>query len=441
MRIIERTNRTINLSGIDDHTVRNLTIVTAGGVVRTQKGNVVLVVHQTADMTRDSKTILSCGQMEDFGCTVNEKPKRISGRTPFIKTIEGYSIPISIRDGLPYIRMRPFRDNDWDSLPHVSITSPASWEPSIMDAKVKDKWYQEQEEVLEGVAASPFDEFGNLKDDPEDDGDENFEDQNHQAIDRGTVRAHFSSLITEEIGGGYIICEADGHIYDIDYDSDEHGEYYGSNKTITCFPTRRSTRSSTKRATEKSIKKAPLKSKPRPKPKATRTSRKEPRKGEDSETEAPDLLERKGTSSDSSDDGRPDSSSEDEVRTDCNNPARTMNVPGYLARPTKRNIERYTRYFPGSSIDAIKKTFKATTQLGTRGAVKGMTLRNRIIAPNPILNIPRRNEDVATDTIYGKVPAVDCGVTAAQYFIGRRSQFRAITPLGTSYNHPSWNLG
>ena len=72
MRVIERTDRTINLSGIDDHSVRNLTIVSAGGVVRTQKGNVVMVVHQTADMTRDSKTILSCGQMEDYGCTVNE---------------------------------------------------------------------------------------------------------------------------------------------------------------------------------------------------------------------------------------------------------------------------------------------------------------------------------------------------------------------------------
>ena len=33
--------------------------------------------------------------------------------------------------------------------------------------------------------ASPFDELGNLKDDPEDDGDEDFEDWNHQAIDRG----------------------------------------------------------------------------------------------------------------------------------------------------------------------------------------------------------------------------------------------------------------
>ena len=45
MRVIERTIRTINLSGIDDHTVRNLTIVTAGGVVRTHKGDVILVVH------------------------------------------------------------------------------------------------------------------------------------------------------------------------------------------------------------------------------------------------------------------------------------------------------------------------------------------------------------------------------------------------------------
>ena len=37
MKVIETTDRTIDLSGIDDHTVRNLAIVTAGGVVRTNK--------------------------------------------------------------------------------------------------------------------------------------------------------------------------------------------------------------------------------------------------------------------------------------------------------------------------------------------------------------------------------------------------------------------
>ena len=58
MTVIETTLRTIDLSGIDDHTVRNLAIVTAGGVVKTDKGDVIVIVNQAADMTKDSRTIL-----------------------------------------------------------------------------------------------------------------------------------------------------------------------------------------------------------------------------------------------------------------------------------------------------------------------------------------------------------------------------------------------
>jgi hypothetical protein len=66
MRVIETTMRTIDLSGIDDHTVRNLAIVTAGGVVRTDQGEIIVIIHQAADMTTDARTILSAGQLESF---------------------------------------------------------------------------------------------------------------------------------------------------------------------------------------------------------------------------------------------------------------------------------------------------------------------------------------------------------------------------------------
>ena len=41
MRIIAKLDKTIDLSGIDDHTVSNLRLVTAGGVVRTQLGDIL----------------------------------------------------------------------------------------------------------------------------------------------------------------------------------------------------------------------------------------------------------------------------------------------------------------------------------------------------------------------------------------------------------------
>ena len=37
----------------------------------------------------------------------------------------------------------------------------------------------------------------------------------------------------------------------------------------------------------------------------------------------------------------------------------------------------------------------------------------------PAFNIPRRSEEVATDTIFSDTPAIDSGVTMAQTFVGK----------------------
>jgi hypothetical protein len=84
--------------------------------------------------------------------------------------------------------------------------------------------------------------------------------------------------------------------------------------------------------------------------------------------------------------------------SDYNNPAKELRtVSPELEPPGKCNLARHAMYLPGSNLSTIKRTFKATTQLGTCGAVQGINLRNRILSPNPVLNIPRHNEDVATD--------------------------------------------
>ena len=52
------------------------------------------------------------------------------------------------------------------------------------------------------------------------------------------------------------------------------------------------------------------------------------------------------------------------------------------------------------------------------------------MAPNPVLNIPCRNEDVATDTIYSNTPAIDDGYTAAQFFMGTTSKLCSARGCG-----------
>jgi hypothetical protein len=208
MRVIARTDRSIDLSGIDDHIVRNLTLVTAGVVVATPQGDIVLIVHQIADMTSDSHTILSAGQLEAFGCKVFEKSPHITQSTPYLVTPGGYRIPMSIRKGLPYIRMRPFGEKDWNDLPHVAITSPAEWNPAVLDADVSPRWYQEQPSNLmpfHNSLLTPSGHSGELKDNPEASDDDSFLDRRHQAVDRGRITAYLTHLIRGELEDGYVL--------------------------------------------------------------------------------------------------------------------------------------------------------------------------------------------------------------------------------------------
>ena len=47
----------------------------------------------------------------------------------------------------------------------------------------------------------------------------------------------------------------------------------------------------------------------------------------------------------------------------------------------------------------------------------------------PAFNIPRRSEEVATDTIFSDTPAIDSGVTMAQIFVGKRTLVTDVYPL------------
>ena len=48
-------------------------------------------------------------------------------------TREGYIIPLQVKDGLCYMKMRPPTDEELSSLPHVIMTSDDEWDPSAVD--------------------------------------------------------------------------------------------------------------------------------------------------------------------------------------------------------------------------------------------------------------------------------------------------------------------
>ena len=132
MRVIHKTHGKINIQGIDNHEVTGLDVVTASTLLNTSRGKVIGIFNEYAYLGKGS-SIHSSGQLEWFKTNVDEKSVKVGG-TQLITTLDGYSVPVLIKDGLAYATSlgRP-TDQDMDTYPHVFFTSPDEWDPSVLD--------------------------------------------------------------------------------------------------------------------------------------------------------------------------------------------------------------------------------------------------------------------------------------------------------------------
>ena len=132
MRVIHKTHRKINIQGIDNYEVTGLDVVTAATLLNTSQGKVIGIFNEYAYFGKGS-SIHSSGQLEWFKTNVDEKSVKVGG-TQLITTLDGYSVPLLIKDGLAYATSlgRP-TDQDMDTYPHVFFTSPDEWDPSVLD--------------------------------------------------------------------------------------------------------------------------------------------------------------------------------------------------------------------------------------------------------------------------------------------------------------------
>ena len=101
-----------------------------------------------------------------------------------------------------------------------------------------------------------------------------------------------------------------------------------------------------------------------------------------------------------------------------------------IQKPSEKDYESYRKYFLFSPLEVIRKTFAATTQYARSGWITGY-IYNTHRAPFPALNVARRHEPVATDTIYSDTPAVDDGSTCAQFFTGLDTKFCDVYGMKT----------
>jgi hypothetical protein len=89
--IIFKTNCTMDIHGIDNHQVMDINISTVGGVVQSQKGPIIVIMHQYALLNKGHLIHSPC-QFESYEVTVDD--------TQHIQTPDGYIIPLAIKDGL-----------------------------------------------------------------------------------------------------------------------------------------------------------------------------------------------------------------------------------------------------------------------------------------------------------------------------------------------------
>ena len=96
-------------------------------------------------------------------------------------------------------------------------------------------------------------------------------------------------------------------------------------------------------------------------------------------------------------------------------------------KPEATDYDKYRLYFGWANTDTIRDTFKHTTQW--EDSTEAFPMSRHLKSRNPALNVPRRHEAVATDTVYSDSPAVDSGVKQAQLFVGKESLVSDIYPM------------
>ena len=129
MRGIHRTYRKIKIQDIDNHEVADLDVVTAATLLNTTQGKVTGIFNEYAYLWKGS-SIHSSGQLEWLQTHVHETSVKVGG-TQLITTLDEYSVPLLIKDGLAYpTSLGKSTDQDMDTYPHVFITSPDEWDPS-----------------------------------------------------------------------------------------------------------------------------------------------------------------------------------------------------------------------------------------------------------------------------------------------------------------------
>ena len=113
-------------------------------------------------------------------------------------------------------------------------------------------------------------------------------------------------------------------------------------------------------------------------------------------------------------------------------PTSTFRANQHVVRSNQHVVNNetpdYEKFRPYFGCDPVQKTMEQSTQWGV-SIPNTFPMKKHLKSRNPALNIPRRHESVATDTVFSDTPAVDSGVKQAQVFVGRDTLVTDAYPM------------
>lgn len=130
----------------------------------TQCGEVIGIFHQYAYTGKEKSIHLSL-QLQAFKNDVNDKFIIVNCGLQCIIISNSNVIPLNIKSGLAYLTMGLFTDKEWDTMPHVIMTTDTDQEPSILDNDLDDneEWSDAVPDLFDDPSSNHFDEFGDYR--------------------------------------------------------------------------------------------------------------------------------------------------------------------------------------------------------------------------------------------------------------------------------------
>ena len=107
-----------------------------------------------------------------------------------------------------------------------------------------------------------------------------------------------------------------------------------------------------------------------------------------------------------------------------------LSVPAAQVKKKNPDFEVLRPLFGWLPVETVKRTWECTTQMATIPI--STILKKHYKSQNPAFNVARRNEPVATDTIFSDTPAIDSGCKIAQLFVGTESLVTDAYPMKTN---------